>query len=47
VVTVPLPVHYLPEDGDVEQRRQSIEAMESLARALLDFADRIQRRSPL
>jgi hypothetical protein len=45
-IQIPLRAHYLITDSPLEQQRQSIEAMESLARAMLDFADRIRKKWP-
>jgi hypothetical protein len=38
-VVIPLRAHHLTTDDVLEQQRQACEAMESLAAALLDFAD--------
>lgn len=46
VVDIPLPAHDLITDDDAQSRHEWIGAMESLARALLDFADHIRKRSP-
>ena len=43
-VTIPLPARCLVTDDFETQRRQSVEAMESLAEALLRFADQIRKR---
>ena len=43
-IEIPLRAHHLPTDDMAEQRRQACEAMESLARALLDFADQFRKR---
>jgi hypothetical protein len=45
-VQIPLPAHYLQDDDFQTQRRQSVEAMESLAEALLRYADRIRKQWP-
>ncbi len=45
-VTIPLPAHYLLQDEPAEQRCRSVEAMESLARALLHFADHTRKQWP-
>jgi hypothetical protein len=45
-IDIPLAAHYLPTDDALEQKRQSCEAMENLAKALLDFAGRIRSRWP-
>jgi hypothetical protein len=45
-IQIPLRAHYLITDDAPEQRRQSIEAMENLARAMLDFVDRTRKRWP-
>jgi hypothetical protein len=45
-VVIPLRAHHLTTDDVLEQQRQSCEAMESLARALLDFVDRIRKQWP-
>jgi hypothetical protein len=45
-VVIPLRAHYLTTDDVLEQQRQSCEAMESLATALLDFVDRIRKQWP-
>jgi hypothetical protein len=45
-IQIPLRAHYLITDDPREQRRQSLEAMENLARALLDFVDRTRKRWP-
>jgi hypothetical protein len=46
VVVIPLPGRQLPTDDLPQSYRESIEAMESLARALLDFADHIRKSRP-
>ena len=46
VVSIPLPARYLATDDFPTQRRQSVEAMESLAEALLRFADQTRKRWP-
>jgi hypothetical protein len=43
-VAIPLRAHHLTTDDAFEQHRQSCEAMESLAIALLDFVDRIRKQ---
>jgi hypothetical protein len=45
-VTLPLPARCLITDDFATQRRQSVEAMESLAEALLRFADQTRKRWP-
>ena len=45
-VNIPLPARYLIDDDFGTQRRQSVEAMESLAEALLRFADQTRKRWP-
>jgi hypothetical protein len=45
-VVIPLPARQLPTDDLPQSYRESIEAMESLARVLLDFADHIRRSHP-
>jgi hypothetical protein len=45
-VTIPLPARYLQEDDFQTQRRQSVEAMENLAEALLRFADQTRKQWP-
>jgi hypothetical protein len=40
---VPLPGRMLPGDDWAEQRRESLEAMERLAKALLRFVDRTRK----
>jgi hypothetical protein len=45
-VSIPLPARYLATDDFPTQRRQSVEAMESLAEALLRFADQTRKRWP-
>lgn len=45
-VVIPLPVHYLATDDFETQRRLSVEAMESLAAALLRFADQTRKQWP-
>jgi hypothetical protein len=45
-VNIPLPARYLQNDDFETQRRQSVEAMESLAKALLRFADQTRKRWP-
>jgi hypothetical protein len=42
----PLPARDLIGDDPPTQRRQSVEAMESLAKALLDFATQTRKRWP-
>jgi hypothetical protein len=44
-VCIPLPAHYLITDDFEMQERQSLEAMESLAEALLHFVDQTRKRS--
>ena len=44
-VTIPLPARDLIGDAPA-QRRQSVEAIESLAKALLAFADQTRKRWP-
>jgi hypothetical protein len=41
-VNIPLPARYLITDDAETQRRQSVEAMESLAEALLRFAIKLE-----
>ena len=43
---IPLPARQLPTDDLPQSYRESTEAMESLERALLDFADHIRRSHP-
>jgi hypothetical protein len=43
-VHIPLPAHDLITDGVETQTSQSLEAMESLAKALLDFVDQTRKR---
>jgi hypothetical protein len=43
-VKIPLPERYLIDDDPETQRRLSIEAMESLAEALLRFADQTRKQ---
>jgi hypothetical protein len=43
-VVIPLRAHHLTTDDVLEQHRQACEAMESLARALLDFANQLRKR---
>jgi hypothetical protein len=43
-VTIPLPARCLITDDFQTQRRQSVEAMESLAEALLRFADHTRKQ---
>jgi hypothetical protein len=45
-VQIPLPARYLQHDDWQTQRRQSVEAMESLAEALLRFADHTRKQWP-
>ena len=45
-VSIPLPARYLATDDFQTQRRQSVEAMESLAEALLRFADQTRKQWP-
>ncbi len=45
-VVIPLPARQLPGDGLRENIREPVEAMESLARALLRFADHTRKQSP-
>jgi hypothetical protein len=45
-VEIPLPARYLITDDAQTQRRQSVEAMENLAEALLRFADQTRKRWP-
>jgi hypothetical protein len=45
-VVIPLQAHHLTTDDVLEQQRQSCEAMESRARALLDFVDHIRTQWP-
>jgi hypothetical protein len=45
-VNIPLPARDLIGDDPPTQRRQSIEAVESLAKALLDFAAQTRKRWP-
>jgi hypothetical protein len=45
-VTIPLPARCLITDDFETQRRQSVEAMESLAEALLRFADQTRKQWP-
>jgi hypothetical protein len=45
-IRIPLRAHYLITDDALEQQRQSIDAMENLARAMLDFANRTRKRWP-
>jgi hypothetical protein len=45
-VEIPLPARYLLDDDSGTQRRQSVEAMESLAEALLRFADQTRKQWP-
>jgi hypothetical protein len=45
-VVISLRAHHLTTDDALEQQRQSCEAMENLARALLDFVDRIRKQWP-
>jgi hypothetical protein len=45
-VVIPLPGRLLPTDDLPQSYRESIEAMENLGRALLDFADHIRKQRP-
>ena len=45
-VVIPLPAVYLITDDRSQTLRESLEAMESLARELLDFADRTRKQFP-
>jgi hypothetical protein len=45
-VVIPLPGRQLSTDDWTQSHRESAEAMESLARALLDFADRTRKQFP-
>jgi hypothetical protein len=45
-VSIPLPARFLITDDAEMQRRQSVEAMENLAEALLRFADQTRTRWP-
>jgi hypothetical protein len=45
-VQIPLPARYLLDDDFETQRRQFVPAMESLAEALLRFADQTRKRWP-
>jgi hypothetical protein len=45
-VCIPLPERHLPTDDFETQRRQSVLAMESLAEALLRFADQTRKQWP-
>ncbi len=45
-VNIPLPARYLITDDAGTQRRQSVEAMESLAKALLRFANQTRKQWP-
>jgi hypothetical protein len=45
-VCIPLPAHCLATDDVEMQQRLSLEAMESLGKALLRFADQIRKRWP-
>ena len=45
-VSIPLPARYLYDDDPKTQRCQSVEAAESLAEALLRFANHIRKRWP-
>jgi hypothetical protein len=45
-VNIPLPARCLIGDDFETHRRQSVEAMESLAEALLRFADQTRKRWP-
>ena len=45
-VNIPLPARCLITDDTETQRRQSVEAMESLGRALLRFADQTRKQWP-
>ena len=46
-VEIPLPAQYLATDDAEMQRRLSVEAMESLEKALLRFADQTRKQWPL
>jgi hypothetical protein len=43
-VSIPLPARYLIDDDVETQTHEFLEAMESLARALLRFADQTRKR---
>jgi hypothetical protein len=45
-VSIPIPAHYLHDDDPQTQRRQSVEAVESLGKALLRFADQTRKQWP-
>jgi hypothetical protein len=45
-VNIPLPARYLLDDDFETQRRQAVEAMESLAEALLRCADQTRKQWP-
>lgn len=45
-VNIPLPARYLITDDAEMQRRQSVEAMESLAEALVRFANQTRKQWP-
>jgi hypothetical protein len=45
-VTIPLPGRLLAGDTIFDQRREAAEAMERLARALLDFAAEMRKNDP-
>jgi hypothetical protein len=45
-VVIPLPARQLVTDDLAQSYRESIEAMETLARAFLDFADHTRRSRP-
>ena len=45
-VVIPLPGRQLATDDLAQSHRKSVEAMESLARALLEFAGRIRKQFP-
>jgi hypothetical protein len=46
LIAIPLRAHHLATDDLLDQERESCAAMESLARALLDFVDRIRKQWP-
>jgi hypothetical protein len=45
-VTIPLPARFLQHDDLQTQQHEYVEGMESLAAALLRFADQIRKRWP-
>jgi hypothetical protein len=45
-VVIPLPARQLPTDDPARGYRESIEAMETLAAAFLDFANHIRKSDP-